>query len=207
MASALKVHEAMVRQVSADQKVSVSIDAHPGALIGGQVSQIAVMAEDGGWFNRDLRQYTVKVDLPPGFDEAIKPAMRCTGRVSVGHVSDTLAVHIQAVFAEGNEQFVYVASGQRKVRRQLVKIGQTSETIVAIREGLSEGLRVLLRKPLAGALATPCSRAVLLFPARRHDELDGQGEQVKTEFRRVGQGAASVCPIPPAGFGTGEGSR
>ena len=113
------------------------------------------MAEDGGWMNRDLRQYTVKVDLPAGFDEALKPAMRCTGRITVGHVHDKLAVPIQAVVAEENEHFVYVAHGKRRVRRQLVEIGRASETMVTIRDGLSPGQRVLVRKPRAGELVTP----------------------------------------------------
>lgn len=154
MVAELKVHEAMVREVTVGLTASVTIDARPATPIKGQVSQIAVMAEDGGWWNRDLRQYAVKIDLPPGFDAALKPAMRCTGQIFIGQVDDALAVPVQAVFTEGQERFVYVKTTTDTLRRQRVEISQASETLAAISQGLSEGDRVLIRRPKPGEEVT-----------------------------------------------------
>lgn len=154
MVAELKVHEAMVREVTVGLTASVTIDARPATPIKGQVSQIAVMAEDGGWWNRDLRQYAVKIDLPPDFDSALKPAMRCTGQIFIGQVDDALAVPVQAVFTEGQERFVYVSTTTAALRRQRVEISQASETLAAISLGLSEGDRVLIRRPKPGEEVT-----------------------------------------------------
>lgn len=150
MVAALRVHEARLPLVREGQKVSVTIDARPTEVIPGEVVQIAVMAESGGWFNPDLREYLVRVDLPPDIDKALKPAMRASGQIMVGRVEGGLSVPVQAVFAEGRTRFVHVPVAGGRVRRQPVTIGQASDTMVEIREGLKEGDRVLLRQPRPG---------------------------------------------------------
>jgi HlyD family secretion protein len=155
MVAALRVHEAMLPQIHNGLKAAVTIDARPGSPVEGTVYQIAVMAEDGGWVNPDLREYTVRVELPQELDGALKPAMRCTGRVLIGRVENAVAVPIQAVFTEGKQRLCYVADadGQRVVR-QAITTGRASETLVEITDGLAEGTRVLLRKPRPGELVS-----------------------------------------------------
>lgn len=151
MVAALRVHEAMLPQVAEGQTATVVIDARPGETLRGEVSQINVMAEDGGWLNPQLREYIVRVDLPPEVtDESLKPAMRCTGEIVIGRVEDAIAVPIQAVFAEGEQQFVYIPTGGSQVRRQVVTIGRASESYVEITDGLETGTFVLLRRPAPG---------------------------------------------------------
>ncbi len=151
MVAALKVHESMLPQVAAAQRVEVNIDARPGTAVQGVVSQIGVMAEDGGWLNPELREYVVRVDLPPDFDPSLKPAMRCSGRIMVDHARDVLAVPIQAVRSKGVERYCYVASSNgRRVRKQIIRIGRTGESLVEVIDGLSSGARVLLREPKPG---------------------------------------------------------
>ncbi|WP_432797073.1 efflux RND transporter periplasmic adaptor subunit [Poriferisphaera sp. WC338] len=148
MIATILVHEAMVPQVKAGQTVNVTIDAMPGEILVGTVQTIAVMAEDGGWMNRNLREYKVKVALPEEQADGLKPSMRCSGEIVVGRVEDAIAVPIQAVYSEGKEHFVYVKRGG--VTKQNVKIGRSSETFVEIKEGLEPGVQVLLRDPQAG---------------------------------------------------------
>lgn len=147
MIASLKVNEALVAQVAADQRVALTIDARPGQYIPAKVYQIGVMAEDGGWLNPDLREYVVRVDLPEGADDSLKPGMRCSGEIVIGRVEDALAVPVQAVFVEGEETFCYVRSALRTVERRIVTMGRASESLVEITDGLSEGETVLLRRP------------------------------------------------------------
>lgn len=162
MVAALRVHEAMLPQIKPGQKVNVTIDARPGDPVEGNVAAIAVMAEDGGWVNPDLREYTVRVELPDELDGSLKPGMRCSGRINLGRVENAIAVPIQAVFTEGKQRVVYVIgpSGRNTLSRQVVQIGRASETQVEIIEGLSEGQRVLLRRPRPGEVVeTPVDSA------------------------------------------------
>ncbi|MEX0775795.1 MAG: HlyD family efflux transporter periplasmic adaptor subunit [Phycisphaeraceae bacterium] len=150
MNAALKVHEAVVAQVKAGQEATVMIDARPGEVIKGKVTNIAVTPEDGGWMNPDLREYRVTVELPEGVDDKLKPAMRCSGKVMVGRVENVLAVPIQAIFTEGPIHFVYVPNGDGRVKPVAVDLGRTSETLVEIKSVLKERDQVLLRKPKPG---------------------------------------------------------
>ncbi len=152
MVASLRVHEALLPQVEEGQQVNVTIDARPTQPFGGEVLTIAIMAEDGGWLNPQLREYKVRVALPAGADESLKPGMRCSGEVLVGRVDNAIAVPVQAVFTEGDERFCYVPSG-RQVRRQVVTIGKASEAYVEILDGLEPGVRVLMRSPRPGEIA------------------------------------------------------
>jgi HlyD family secretion protein len=149
MVAALKVHEALLPQVKIGQSVTVNIDARPGAPISGKVCSIAVMAEDSGWMNPDLREFMVRVDLDlaPEAASALKPAMRASGTIAIGRVEDAIAVPVQAVASEGRESFCYVSGSGGKVHKQAVKIGRASETFVEVTEGLTEGMQVLTKKP------------------------------------------------------------
>jgi len=150
MVASVRVHEAKLRLVEKGQPVTVKIAARQGQPIEGTVSSIAVMAESGGWFNPDLREYMVNVDLPEDSDSNLKPGMRCHAEILVGRVEDAVAVPIHAVQTRGRERFVYVPAAGGKVRQQPVTIGRASETLVEIKDGLEAGDRVLLRKPRAG---------------------------------------------------------
>ncbi len=150
MVGVIKVHESVVSKVKVGQPAAVMIDARGQDTIMSSVNLIGVTAQDGGWMNQDLREYEVRVDLPAGIDDTLKPAMRCAAVITIGRVEDEIAVPVQAVFSEGEERFCYVPAGGGKVTAQAVEIGQASEGYVVITEGLEEGDRVLLRRPKPG---------------------------------------------------------
>jgi len=147
MMAALRVHEAQISAVQPGQDVDVSIDARPGEIVKATVKSVAVTAEDSGWINPNLREYKVWAKLPSGFDRSLKPAMRCTGEITIGKVQDALVVPQQAVFSEQDQQYVYTAAGSGKVKRQTIELGQSSDTFVEITSGLSEGQSILIRQP------------------------------------------------------------
>lgn len=149
MVAVLRVHEAMLPQVREGQSVRVRIDARPGGVIEGKVTQIAVMAESGRWWSPDVREYGVRVLLPSDLDDSLKPAMRCSGEIIVDRVKDALAAPVQAVFAESDQRFCYTETGG-KLQRRLVTIRRYSDLYVEVVEGLAAGDRVLLRHPRPG---------------------------------------------------------
>jgi len=148
MVATIRVHEALIAQIEPGQPANITIDARPDQVIPATVIAKAVTPDDGGWWNPNLREYKVRIELPEGL-EGLKPAMRCTGVVQVGRVTDALAVPIQAVFAEGDQRFCYVPAGGR-ITRKPVEIGRASDTLVEITGGLKAGDRVLLRDPKPG---------------------------------------------------------
>ena len=153
MVANLSVAEAYEPLVEAGQPVQVTVDARPGRVYDGVVEQVSMLAESGGWLNPDQREFSVRVALEPGVDPTLKPAMRCTGEITVGRVQDALAVPVQAVFAEGEGHYCYVPATDGRVKRRAVEIGRASDTMVVIERGLSDGDRVLLRQPAPGEVA------------------------------------------------------
>jgi HlyD family secretion protein len=150
MVAALRVHESRLSQIQLDQKATLTIDARPGQTVPCKVIHIGVTAEDGGWWNPNLREYKIKVELPVDLDDSLKPAMRCSGEIILGRVEDALAVPIQAVFSEGEDKLCYMRSGRKRIRRQVITIGRASESLVEILSGLESGQQVLMRKPEPG---------------------------------------------------------
>jgi RND family efflux transporter MFP subunit len=150
MMAAVRVHESQVPQVRPGQVAEVTIDARQGQVLPATVASIGVTAEDGGRNNPQLREYVVRLELPAELDEDLRPAMRCTAQIKVNEATDVLAVPIHAVHAEGDSHHVYVPAEGGRVAARTVSLGLSSETLVEITDGLSEGEQVLLRNPQAG---------------------------------------------------------
>lgn len=179
MVAILKVNESRMPDIALGQKVSINIDAMRGRPVEATIISKATMAEEGSWYNPDVRQYEVRAEMPPNLGSsgttvatqskrreagapadssasdgpiALNPGMRCTAQIFVDRAANVLAVPIHAVFAEGRERFCYVPADNGRVRAQSVRIGKANETYVEIREGLKDGDRVLLRKPKPGEI-------------------------------------------------------
>jgi HlyD family secretion protein len=146
MTAEVKVNESLTGLIKAGQRVSVAPDALPDVSLEGEVTQIGVLAESGGWRDPNRRDYTVKVLLSGTQGLGLKPSMRCKGDIYVGQVDDAIHVPLQAVFREGPDAFVYVPQGQGFTKRH-VALGQASSLNIQITDGLGEGDVVLLRQP------------------------------------------------------------
>lgn len=152
MVANLAIAEAYEPLVKKGQTVRVTVDARPGEVYEGVIDKTTPLAESGGWLNPGQREFTARVKLPAGIDANLKPAMRCTGQITVGRVENALAVPVQAVFTEGEQHFCYVPAGNGRVKKQNVAIGRASEAFVEITDGLADRDLVLLRNPLPGEL-------------------------------------------------------
>ena len=147
MVASVKVHESLVGQVSLGQNSVITIDADSSAPIEGPVVEIGVMASDGGWMNPDLREYAIKIDLPPNLGDRIKPAMRCSAKIMAGRLENVLFVPIQCIASMGRKNYIYLREGE-KVTRQQVTLGRSNESVVAILKGIKEGDRVMMAPPV-----------------------------------------------------------
>jgi multidrug efflux pump subunit AcrA (membrane-fusion protein) len=152
MVANLSIAEAYEPLVRVGQTVRITVDARPGEVFVGTIDRTTPLTESGGWLNPGQREFTARVVLPGGDEAGLKPAMRCSGVITVGTVEDALAVPVQAVFTEGDQHFCYVPAGGEFVTRRSVDIGRASESLVEILDGLLSGDRVLLRNPLPGEL-------------------------------------------------------
>ncbi|MCC6285336.1 MAG: HlyD family efflux transporter periplasmic adaptor subunit [Phycisphaerales bacterium] len=176
MVASVRVHESLAGRVRKGQQATITVEA-VGRTFNGVVESVGILAESGGWRDPNRREYTVRITLSPGQEglQGLKPSMRCDARVVLDAVRDVVAVPVQAVYAEGQVQFVYVIDGG-KLRRVPVAVGRRSDTFAEVARGLSAGQSVLLRAPEPGEVtASEWTEEALAAAGYTRDE---QGQPV-----------------------------
>ena len=213
MVASVRVHESMAGRIKPGMPATIRIDALGGRAVSGEVLSVGVLAESGGWRDPNLREYTVKVKLIGGeFQQALKPSMRAEAEILLDRVPPTLAVPIQAVFSEGLVRFVVMPaddSGQR-FNRVPVRTGRRSDRFIEVTTGLTEGQRVLLRRPTASEIGDASWQPEQLAAVGL--KLDGEGRVVPSApqggpgaggppgpGRRSGGGGGGGGATPPGG--------
>jgi HlyD family secretion protein len=111
--------------------------------VGAWLSNISIMADSSQrWWSPDSKDYPVDVTLdhtPAG----LKPGMSVEVKIFVDRVRRALAVPLGAVYAAGNDNYVFLRrAGQ--ARPVKVTIGQINETHAEVKSGLSSGDQTLI---------------------------------------------------------------
>jgi hypothetical protein len=181
MVAAVKVNEALSGLICPGQQATIAPDALPDTVLSGEVLNIGVLAETGGWRDPNRRDYTVRIMLRDGKELGLKPSMACKAQIAVGRVADALHVPIQAVFHDGRRSYVYV-NGVGGYAQRAVQVGRASALYVEVLDGLDEGDRVLVREPAATEVVER------LEGGERHGEQPGEEERVAMGERPAGGG-------------------
>lgn len=129
------VPEQYAAQVKPGQPVRVSMVALPGEVFTGQIIRMSGMVEP------EKRTVHVWVEVAnPKYQ--LKPEMFAELAVVVGNSSKVLTVPLKAILKSGGETFVFVESGERYLRRNVV-VGLSDDRYAEIKEGLSKRDRVV----------------------------------------------------------------
>ncbi len=142
----LQVVESDVAGVEKSKKVEVSLNAIPGRIFTGTIQQVATAAQQVA--RRDPRKYftcEVVLDVPLELMKELKPGIRLTGKILVGHREGALVVPKSAVFKKESDFVVFVKQGD-KYNENKVKILDTDHGFHVI-EGTREGDEICLRHP------------------------------------------------------------
>lgn len=124
------VEESRSRTVRVGNRVSVRIDAL------GQGEFMGTIAEMMPTSDAASRSYTVKIDLPA--NPALKSGLYGLARFPVAQ-KEAITVPQTAIIQRGQLTGVYVVGSDGKVQFRIVTIGKTSEGMVEILSGVSEG--------------------------------------------------------------------
>ena len=137
----VNVPEADIQKVAVGQAVDVLVEAAGSAGMRGTVERVGEVANTGGFWGSDVKEFEVEIDLADG--KHLKPGFSCRTKILVNAIDDALQVPLQAVFRDGKRLFVY---GTDRVARDVVT-GDASESMVQVLNGLAEGDTVLLVAP------------------------------------------------------------
>ncbi len=147
-------HEADINKLKVGQKVFVTVDSFKGEQLSGEITRVAAIANERDW-RSDVKKFEVVVTLVKT-PLALKPGLTAKVEVLVGEVPNVLTVPLQAVFVREGSYFVFADAGGKPSRRE-VKLGESNDNYIVVREGVAEGDRVLLYNPEATEGSTPAA--------------------------------------------------
>jgi multidrug efflux pump subunit AcrA (membrane-fusion protein) len=108
----------------------------------GSVSSVANQPEPTSFFSASVKEYgtIVKIDGQP---EGLRPGMTAEVEILVADLKDVLTLPVAAVVEQRGKYFCWVTAAGKTERRPLV-LGLTNDRFVEVKDGVSEGDKVLL---------------------------------------------------------------
>jgi multidrug efflux pump subunit AcrA (membrane-fusion protein) len=145
MEAVLYVLETEAVGLAVDQSATVTIDAFPGRLINGRVSNISATAAP---IEREspVKYFTVTVSLDQADPEWITPEAAVTAEIHISRVADTIAIPNQAVYQGPEGDWVLLRDGGDLVRRQ-INLGVRGANRSQVVSGLEVGDEIALFPP------------------------------------------------------------
>ena len=139
-----QVHEAVLDQVRPGLPASVRVDAFPDKVYRGVVESVAVVpSSSGSWFSSgSVKTYETEVKILDEV-ESLKPGMTAVVNIHVDKIESVLAVPVQAIIQADGDTLCYVADDGGVARKE-IKIGRSNDKFVHVKEGLSQGDKVVL---------------------------------------------------------------
>ncbi|MCM8811358.1 MAG: efflux RND transporter periplasmic adaptor subunit, partial [Candidatus Omnitrophica bacterium] len=149
----VKVHEASIQKLSLGQVANVKISSIPNRVFKGKVIQVSNMPDQSlKILNPDINVYIVKIELIDK-DKTMRPGMNADVEILIKELKNVIAVPITAINFEKGQAYCEVLKS-KSIERKYVKLGESSETMVEVKEGLKEGDVVVLsyKGPTKGAV-------------------------------------------------------
>jgi multidrug efflux pump subunit AcrA (membrane-fusion protein) len=145
MVAELQVLETEAVGLTTGLKVSVTVDAFPDRQLSGEISAISATAAP---VERDspVKYFVVTVALDQADPEWITPGSIVTAEIHISSVRDAIAIPNQALFREGEAEWVLVRDGGDLVRRE-VELGIRGANRSQVVNGLEPGDEVALFPP------------------------------------------------------------
>jgi HlyD family secretion protein len=136
----VQVDELDLPSIKLGQKANVTVDALPGKVFEGEVSQVSSV----GTTTNGVTSYDVVVTVK-NTDQSIKNGMTATAEILVQDKKNILVLPVEALQQQRGQRFVSLQKADGTVEKQHpVKIGLRSQTQVEITDGLQEGDQVLV---------------------------------------------------------------
>jgi HlyD family secretion protein len=162
------LHESILHEIAKGMRAQVFVEGMSNRRLEGHVVEIA-QVPTFNW-RSDVRYFdsVVKLDSAP---RGILPGMTAQVEIALERRDQVLAVPAEAVAHEDGHEICYVAH-EEGVERREVKLGEATEDLLEISEGLHEGEQVVLN-PILSHVQEDVSEETHLLSESRFSEDDG----------------------------------
>lgn len=131
------VDESDIGKVKIGQPAEIMLDAYPGRVIRGKVSEVAVGPSQSA---EGAVVFPVKVD-PSQTEALLLKAMAGDVKIVVGGRRDAIIVPASAVVEKNGKRVVFVVEGSTAIIRQ-VRLGLSAENYFEVEDGLEAGEKI-----------------------------------------------------------------
>lgn len=155
MKVAFAAPERYMNQLRIGTPVSLNVPAFPGQSFAGRITVVDPVVDEG----TRTAQLVARIGNP---GRILRPGMSADVAVTLSERLNALVVPSEAVFAEGNQTFVYVIKADHTVARAAVVLGTRDSTDVEVLHGLAAGQQVVRtgqQKLFDGATVMPAPDA------------------------------------------------
>lgn len=210
----VRIHESKIRRIKTGLAVLVRLPAFADEVFHGVLDSVSPLPMSGSWPNYDLREYEAVVRITDTGTRKgeLKPGMTAGVEIMIAQLQNVLLAPLQGVINTGSKHFAFVLEDDGPKRREL-KVGDASDSLIQILDGIGENERVILnpRTQFADEIAeleatygTPPSsesaatdgsapaagaapaKGPAAEPAAEGDAKAGAGSEQKKEGRRKG---------------------
>ncbi|HBZ67788.1 MAG TPA: RND transporter [Bacteroidales bacterium] len=133
------VNEIDISKVKVGQLVEIGIDAFPDKKLTGKVREVANIGEQLSGANAKVFEVTINVNE---FDSILRPAMTTKNTIITNTFTSELFIPIESVHT--TDSISWVVSGKK---RKQVKLGDSNDNEIVVKEGLTEGEEIMLTSP------------------------------------------------------------
>jgi multidrug efflux pump subunit AcrA (membrane-fusion protein) len=132
------IHESIVDRIKPGLAARVTL---PDTRLDGKVSSVASVTRPAGWWTGNVVKYDTIIELPSV--EGLKPGMSAEVEVIIDEYEDVLTIPVAAVVETEQGDFCWVQTAEG-VKRRLLQLGDTNDSFIVVKAGLTEGDVVVL---------------------------------------------------------------
>lgn len=141
-----RIHESMIGRIRLGLPAEIRVDALPGVVFKGRLTEISAFPLRGRFPNYDLKEYAAKISIDETSADLsqLRPDMTAGVQILAENTSrDLPQVPVQSVVSAGSEKFVWVSTPNGPQRRP-VELGPSNDETFVVNNGLNVGEEVVL---------------------------------------------------------------
>lgn len=140
------VDEIYISKIKIGDSARVYIDALKNQEKIGAITAISNVGQEMSGFDSKVFKVNIRIETDK---KRIIPAMTTNNEIIISKEENVLVIPRSSLFTEEGQQFVYLKDHGKVIVRN-VECGSQNENLVVIKNGLKEGDKILLAKPVTG---------------------------------------------------------
>jgi len=138
------VEEIYIAKIKLGDSARVYIDALKNQEKIGAISNISNVGQEMSGFDSRVFKVNIRISAE---NNTIKPAMTTNNEIIISREKNVLVIPRSTLFTDKGKQFVYLKE-HGSVSARIVEVGDQNDKFVVIKNGLKEGDKILLAKPV-----------------------------------------------------------